>query len=35
MDYGLNKLDKKEIVKAFLEDQEMKRYIYGLLYENE
>jgi hypothetical protein len=33
LDYGLHKLDKKEIVKGFLEDIEIKRYIFGLLYD--
>jgi hypothetical protein len=29
---SLNKIDKKEIVKNFLEDEEVKRYIYDALY---
>jgi hypothetical protein len=29
---NLNKIDKKEIVKNFLEDEEVKRYIYDALY---
>jgi hypothetical protein len=33
-DNNLNKNDKKEIIKSFLEDEEVKKYIYEMLYEN-
>lgn len=31
---SLSKNDKKEILKSFLEDMEVKRFIYDLLYDN-
>jgi hypothetical protein len=32
-DLNLSKNDKKEIMKLFLDDPDIKRYIYELLYE--
>jgi hypothetical protein len=33
-DLNLSKNDKKEIMKLFLDDPDIKRYIYEILYEN-
>ncbi len=33
-DLNLSKNDKKEIMKLFLDDPDIKRYIYELLYES-
>lgn len=33
-DLNLTKNDKKEIMKLFLDDPDIKRYIYELLYES-
>lgn len=32
-DLNLSKTDKKEIMKLFLEDPDIKKYIYEILYE--